>query len=321
MIMINNPNNLNNPLSAPLSPELQTKFDLLVAGNLPLSYSSCSDLLAGWNTYLAKRFLDTEKKDTPSTLLGRQFERMILGKTPESEFVVIDDKLNLATKEGRDRAKEAEDTKRLLIRETEFERLYHLREYLRLHGLSMRPDFESGQIITTPIGNPIIQGYFDPNARFNYGFGDNAEDAPTYPYAESQPVFFRGEADIYSPDNNIIIDLKISTDVRKDWSFIVEDFDYDLQAAVYCMFIGCDRFGHLVYHRSTAELTTVEFTKQTIERGREKLHKAVQSYLSLVDFLRQEKALQEEYSTECSARAIIWKAAAQNKKPFKLTFV
>lgn len=259
-------------------------YEELLAGKRPLSYSGCSDLLnGGYRLFLEKRYLAPKKKDGVGAALGRQFEAVVLGKTPTERVRIISDELSLITKDGRAEVQAAENEGKVLIRQFQFDALLSLRMHL----------YENGRVYTKygnackyePKNNVVLEAFFDPNAQQNKRFGFDLNDPAEY-WLDCQRVLFRGEADIFSPETNMIVDLKISTDDRRDFPAVAYDFNYDLQAAIYSHFLGCDNCGLLVYHEPTHKIKTYQF--QNLESGRDKLKRAVGIYLELIECLQKE---------------------------------
>jgi hypothetical protein len=287
-------------------------YNELKAGKRPLSYSGCSDLLkGGWRLFLQKRYFTPQKKDTIGTALGKQFEAMLLCKDPNERFRVISDELSLITKEGRTETETALQTGKMLIRQAQFDSLFSLREHIYRNGREyIQVDNEYH---FKPIDNPVLEAFFDPNAKHNEKFG--FDQSPVYYELNGQKIPFRGEADIFSADTNMIVDLKISTDDRRAFEQVAGEYNYDLQAAVYSYFLGCDACGLLVYHEPTHELKTYKFA--TLESGREKLKKAIGLYLQMLEYLQKEHAEAELIGEEISPTKILFRTMLK-QNDFKL---
>lgn len=86
---------------------------------------------------------------------------------------------------------------------------------------------------------------------------------------------FRGKADVIS--KGTIIDVKTTTKINS-FKYSANNFDYDLQAALYLKLFDCYEFVFIAIDKETREIKICECNDSFISRGYEKLEEAIDKY-------------------------------------------
>jgi len=87
---------------------------------------------------------------------------------------------------------------------------------------------------------------------------------------------WKGKADVLNHDEKMIIDLKTTGDISKfKWS--ASKYNYDSQAYIYQKLFGYDMI-FLVVDKNTHQMGLYDCSPQFIERGKQKVEKAVEQY-------------------------------------------
>lgn len=89
---------------------------------------------------------------------------------------------------------------------------------------------------------------------------------------------FRAKADIIQ--GNSLIDLKTTGTDIDAFRFSANKYNYDLQAYLYLKMFNLDNFTFLVVNKSNLDIGVFHTSKEFLERGREKLERAVEVYNS-----------------------------------------
>ena len=87
----------------------------------------------------------------------------------------------------------------------------------------------------------------------------------------------RGKADIIKDNGKHIIDLKTTSDSSR-FEQSINHWSYDLQGALYLRLFNADRFSFIILDKRTGEVLTRELTTAEIQRGEDKLMKAINIY-------------------------------------------
>jgi hypothetical protein len=92
-----------------------------------------------------------------------------------------------------------------------------------------------------------------------------------------QGIPFRGKADILR--DGVIIDLKTSQSV-KNFDKSADDYNYDVQAYIYCELFGIDytAFKFLVIDKGTLDIGLFDIEESFVERGKAKVQSALSIY-------------------------------------------
>lgn len=87
----------------------------------------------------------------------------------------------------------------------------------------------------------------------------------------------RGKADLL--DDNCIYDLKTTRVNPKDFNWWkVRDFDYDLQAFIYCQLFERDYFSFIPINKMNGRPGLVHCSKDVLQSGEDKFYKAIEIY-------------------------------------------
>ena len=84
-----------------------------------------------------------------------------------------------------------------------------------------------------------------------------------------------GGADVIS--KGTIIDVKTTTKINS-FKYSANNFDYDLQAALYLKLFDCYEFVFIAIDKETREIKICECNDSFISRGYEKLEEAIDKY-------------------------------------------
>jgi hypothetical protein len=98
-------------------------------------------------------------------------------------------------------------------------------------------------------------------------------EVPGIEMIEGVPV--RAKADALKGD--LIIDLKTTSDIFK-WKWSAKNFDYNLQAALYCKIFGVSNFTFLVLDKTTLDVGIYEASLPFLEDGWSKVESALRNY-------------------------------------------
>lgn len=90
---------------------------------------------------------------------------------------------------------------------------------------------------------------------------------------------FRAKADMYDPNQNFIIDLKTTSDL-KAWKISANKYSYDLQAAIYCELFGVpfENFVFIAIDKSSLDIGIYTIKESFFNRGKDKLNEAISLY-------------------------------------------
>lgn len=99
-------------------------------------------------------------------------------------------------------------------------------------------------------------------------------EVPAIEMIQNLPV--RGKADILRED--MVVDLKTTSSGIKAFEYVIDKYDYDLQAYLYTQLYNKPRFTFLVVDKGTLDLGEFEVGPETLERGKAKLDAAIQLY-------------------------------------------
>ena len=87
---------------------------------------------------------------------------------------------------------------------------------------------------------------------------------------------FRGKADVLG--FNSVIDVKTTSSPIADFKWSADKYGYDLQAYLYLQMFGKDEFKFIVIDKSNADVGIFECSDKFLERGKQKLYKAIENY-------------------------------------------
>lgn len=91
---------------------------------------------------------------------------------------------------------------------------------------------------------------------------------------------FRAKADILNNIDGVIYDLK-TTSSLKDFRYSASKYNYDSQAFIYSTLFGkesAEQFKFVVVDKNTLEWGIFHITEEFLERGREKVMRAIENY-------------------------------------------
>ena len=86
---------------------------------------------------------------------------------------------------------------------------------------------------------------------------------------------FRGKADILQ--FNHIIDLKTTSNLA-GFNFSANNYGYDLQAYLYTQLFDVEKFTFMAVDKKTLDIGIFETSSEFLERGKQKLHHAIDVY-------------------------------------------
>lgn len=93
--------------------------------------------------------------------------------------------------------------------------------------------------------------------------------------SEYEGLPFRAKADIMR--DNHIIDLKTTTGIS-NFHYSANNYNYDLQAYLYTQLFGVDKFTFIVVDKGSLDIGIFEVMPEFLERGKAKLHRAIEIY-------------------------------------------
>lgn len=105
---------------------------------------------------------------------------------------------------------------------------------------------------------------------------------------EMEGIPIRGKADIYKP-GQYVADVKTTNDgvewitlkngdVKNQFAFTVEKYDYDLQAYLYTQMFQVEEYWWLVIDKTTTDIGVFKASEATLESGKNKLEAAIALY-------------------------------------------
>jgi len=93
---------------------------------------------------------------------------------------------------------------------------------------------------------------------------------------EIEGIKWKGKADIINHDDRLIIDLK-TTAKLEDFRWSASKYNYDSQAYIYQKIFGYDMV-FIAVDKTTHQIGIFDCSPQFLERGREKVEKAIEAY-------------------------------------------
>ncbi len=93
---------------------------------------------------------------------------------------------------------------------------------------------------------------------------------------EIEGIKWKGKADIINHDDRLIIDLK-TTAKLEDFRWSASKYNYDRQAYIYQKIFGYDMI-FIAVDKTTHQIGIFDCSPQFLERGREKVEKAIEAY-------------------------------------------
>jgi len=254
------------------TPEFRALVGRIIANKEPLSYSSIKTLLgdnAGYNFFAYKLH---EKKETSALALGQMYDTVILD--PENtarNLLIVADELGGNTKAYRELKEQAEKEGKELVRLADYQTAVFVRESIE-RGISKNLEGVIGAIFSAEAPK---KKKFEQSLFFEFPYIEMRENSTGF------CLPFRGEADVYAPNIDAIIDLK-STSRSKfgRWQYAkqFEDLHYDLQGAIYTRVFNCKDFYHVLVDTNTANVRVYKIPQTRLEEGKRKLFDAALVY-------------------------------------------
>lgn len=219
---------------------LDDEFYYGYLGKKALSSSACKDILKSPKGFFFNQKYGDTNSNSPALVAGRIFHTLLLEPEKEDLLTIVDVKSRNTIK-----FKEASKGKNNQI-------VYTKSEY----DTAMR-------LITQVRKNKAAQEILS----------DSLYEAPEAGMIDGIP--FRGKADVLKFDT--IVDVKTTTDINGfKWS--ADKYGYDLQAYLYCKLFNIDQFTFLVVDKKSCDVGVFTTSDQFLDRGRQKLHKAINTY-------------------------------------------
>jgi hypothetical protein len=226
-------------IASHLENEEKLKLDEFYYGDFGKQYLSNSDII---NLLTNPQFFRVEQEQTKPMLEGRYFHTKILEPQKIDAFTILD-VATRSTKIYKDLADELKPNV-LLLKE---------KEHLDFLCNKMTSNLECSDLI-----------YED----------GNEFEVPRI--REIMNESWKGKADILNHKEKLIIDIKTSGDIDK-FKYSAFTYNYDSQAYIYQRMFGMQLI-FIVIDKSNGRLKICDCSDSFIDRGREKVEKAIEVY-------------------------------------------
>ena len=275
------------------TPDFRALVGRIIANKEPLSYSSIKTLLGDNSAYSFFSYKLHEKKETSALALGQMYDTVILDpENTAKNLLIVADELGGNTKEYRGLKEQAEVEGRELVRVSDYQTALLVRDSIQ-RGIDKNLE-------------GVIRAIFDPHAPKKKKF----DQTLSFEFAQSEPqktgsffnLPFRGEADVYAPQIDAIIDLKSTSRSkfgRWQYSKQFDELHYDLQGAIYTSVFNCADFYHVLVDTNTANLRVYQIPQIRLQEGKKKLLEAAREY-EYMRFILSELVGESPNGLECA---------------------